>query len=158
MDSVIIVVFGIGLLFLAIKGIAGLLKDANKIRSSSYERPANERPLNDTPKPIVEAEEKTTEESSLAKWRSSLQLVSKGMGETIEFTYESRDGERSRRIIDLHAILQAANERMYFSGYCHTEKEDRTFNIDSITTMIKHKSKRYEVYEYLEDKYGLEVY
>ncbi len=153
MDSVILVVFGIGLLFLVTKALAGVPKEANKKRY-----PSDERPLNDTPKSTVEAEEKTTEESSLAKWKSSLKLVSNGMGETIEFTYESRDGERSRRIIDLHGILQAANERMYFSGYCHTEKEDRTFNIDSITTMIKHKSKRYEVDEYLEDKYGLNVY
>jgi len=153
MDTVILIVFGFGLLFLVIKGLAGVPKDSNKTRSSSHERPAN-----DTSKPIVKAEEKATEESSLTKWMNSLQLVSNGMGETIEFTYESRDGERSRRVIDLHAILQSANERMYLSGHCHTEQDIRTFNIDNITTMIKHKSKRYEVYEYLEDKYGLDIY
>ncbi len=154
MDTIILLVFGCGLAFLIIKGLFGLPKDTGKVHSSPYVPPGNNEPK---PSPTKD-EEQTSEQTSLAEWKASLQLMAQGMGETIEFTYESRDGGRSRRIIDLYGIFQSPNERIYIAGFCHTDQDDRTFNINNITTMIKHKSKRYEVYEYFEDKYGLDVY
>ncbi len=131
-------------------------KDTGKVHSYPYVPPGNNEPKTSPAK--NEDKEQNSEQTSLAEWKASLQLMAQGMGETIEFTYESRDSGRSRRAIDLYGIFQSPNERIYIAGFCHTEQGDRTFHIDSITTMIKHKSKRYEVYEYLEDKYGLDVY
>lgn len=168
-ELIVLISLGAGVLFLAIRSIGSVTKEAQSIRSSSYTRTTSDSSspnikvkqkaaTTNSPAPIVKITDIATEESSLEKWKASLQLISKGMGEAIEFTYQSSDGERSRRIMNLDAILKSSQGHIYLSGYCHTEKEDRTFNIDSIATMVKHKSKRYEVYEYLDEKYGLDAY
>lgn len=77
-------------------------------------------------------------------------------GETVEFTYQKYNAPNERRKIDLLAILQDSRGNLYLFGRCHARQENRTFNIDKITTMLKINSKRIYANEYLEETYSLD--
>jgi hypothetical protein len=91
---------------------------------------------------------------SLGDWQKDLTLIKECKGETIEFTHESSNTKK-RRKLDLLAILTNSNGSIYLHGFCHSQQENRTFNIDNITTMLQIKSKRYEILDYLSEEYDI---
>lgn len=96
-----------------------------------------------------------TKKAMLIDWAKGLTLLAEANGETIQFTYEKYDEPKERRTIDLMAILQNENGKVYLYGFCHSKQENRTFNIDKITTLIKINSKRIDVNDYLEATYKI---
>ena len=93
---------------------------------------------------------------NIRDWESDLTTVWAGEYE-IEFTYEKRDSSRSRRKIKLREVCFDRKSRIYLKGFDHGRDEQRTFNIDNITTKILLKSKRYDVDDFLEEVLGLDV-
>lgn len=93
----------------------------------------------------------------LNDWKENLKLICEGNKETVEFTYQSSGGKRKRRKIDVLKLLESSDGRFYIEGFCHSRKSQRSFNLYNITSMIAYKSARYEVPEYFEKFYGLDV-
>lgn len=90
----------------------------------------------------------------VSDWEKNLKLLKRAKGEVLEFTYESK-GEKERRSIVLHAILQHTNGAIYLKGICKARGETRTFNTSKISTMLKVRSKRIDVDRYLEEEYDI---
>ena len=89
-------------------------------------------------------------------WESDLTTAWAGEYE-IEFTYEKRDSSRSRRKIKLREVCFDKKSRIYLKGFDYGRDEQRSFNINNITTKILLKSKRYDVDEFLDEVLGLDV-
>lgn len=91
---------------------------------------------------------------SLNEWESDLADLWEGVLE-IEFTYESRKG-RERRRVSLYKVRKNSRGNVYLYGHCERANKNRSFNIDYITTKILHKSKRYDVDDFLCDFLGID--
>jgi len=89
------------------------------------------------------------------RWEQGLSTVWRG-SEDIEFTYENRRGEKSRRRVTLSSVMVDATGGVYLRGLCHLRNEERTFNLSNITTKILKGSKRYEVEDFLVDVLDIE--
>lgn len=89
------------------------------------------------------------------RWEQGLSTVWRG-SEDIEFTYENRRGEKSRRKVTLSSVMVDATGGVYLRGLCHLRNEERTFNLSNITTKILKGSKRYEVEDFLVDVLDIE--
>lgn len=99
------------------------------------------------------------ESLELARWKARLVPIWIGTPRTIEFTYESRDGGRHRRKVNVVRISRdAQQDSWYFHGFCHMRKEDRTFNTISITTKILEGNRRWEIEDWITEVAGHEVW
>ena len=73
-----------------------------------------------------------------------------GTAPTIEFTYESFGGEKTRRKVDVTSVLfDKDSEDIYLKGICHLRNEERSFRGWNIQTMLLCKSQRYYLEEWL---------
>jgi hypothetical protein len=87
---------------------------------------------------------------TLDEWKADLKTLWQGSPLKIEFTYESRR-ERKRRIITLKKVAKNSRNELFLIGICHDKNQERTFNIENVTTMIKYKSKRYTHFDFLQE-------
>lgn len=94
--------------------------------------------------------------NSIDDWKKDLKVLWQGQPRRIEFTYESKNGEKTRRKVDVRRVVKDDSNRTYLQGFCFLRKEYRTFLIDNITTKILDKSQRYEVIDWMETKLGIE--
>jgi len=97
-----------------------------------------------------------TKYENLSEWERNLTLLCKGHGEDIEFTHEKFREKKVRRKVLVKGIYKTQDNRIYIGGYCYLRKENRIFGITNITTMIKVKSKRFYIEEYLDIYYDIE--
>ena len=93
---------------------------------------------------------------SLDDWKADLIQLWQGSPLEIEFTYHSRNGKKRRKVA-LKKVAKNPRNDLYLIGFCHETNEDRTFNIDSVTTMILYKSRRFSHYDFLCEVVGIDV-
>lgn len=89
------------------------------------------------------------------RFEQSLTVLWAGNKSTVEFTYVSFDGERSRRKVDVDELSFNERGQFYLRGLCHKRQEQRTFKVDNIETQLKVGSKRYEFEDWCSDVIGL---
>lgn len=94
---------------------------------------------------------------SLNEWEKSLKKLKPGNMEVVEFTHEKFNGERKKRKVTIKEILVSGKAQVYFKGYCHTRNAIRTFNIGGITSKIKIGTHQFDVYDFLDSFYGIEI-
>lgn len=87
---------------------------------------------------------------SIDDWKDDLVTLWEGTPLEIEFTYESKIGQK-RRSVQLKKLVRNSRHELYLIGICKEKNEERTFNIERVTTMIKYKSKRFHHYDFLEE-------
>lgn len=93
---------------------------------------------------------------NIRDWENDLTTVWAGEYD-IEFTYEKRNSSRSRRKVKLKEVCFDRKSRIYLKGFDYARDEQRTFNVENITTKVLVKSKRYDVDDFLEEFLGLDV-
>jgi len=117
-------------------------------------------------KPDIAKSNNSTEEpgsNNFDKAEFDNQLVTLWTGNTksIEFTYESFNGEKLRRTINPSEVCfdkSDGHNEFYIKGLCLTRNAPRTFKECNITTKIKAGSKRYEFDEWCEDVLKVDMY
>lgn len=93
---------------------------------------------------------------SLEDWEASLATIWTGNID-VEFTYQPFNRPKERRKVELQEVKESGDARLYLCGHCTTRNDHRHFNVENITTMIKAGSKRFEVYDFMHEKLGLDV-
>jgi hypothetical protein len=107
-------------------------------------------------KPNYSNDEKQISYDNLDDWKADLKILWQGSALEIEFTYQSRTGKKRRKVA-LRKVAKSPRNDLYLIGVCHERNEDRTFNMDNITTMILYKSKRYSHYDFLSEVVGIDA-
>ena len=125
------------------------------IKNRSDSTKQNEEPIHETC--LVGSQEPIEYKryESLDDWKEDTVVLWHGNPRRIEFTYEKFDGAKSRRAVDVDRIIQDGAGRIYLQGHCQLRNENRTFQIDRITTKILDKSTRYEVFDWLDTKFNI---
>lgn len=111
---------------------------------------------NNTPSIINNKIDNNPNIDCISDFKNSLAIVWANGDYDIEFSYESRDGERSRRKITLEEISVTTNFTPYIVGFCHLRHEQRCFKMERILSKVKYDSRYYELYEFLETVLHLE--
>ena len=96
--------------------------------------------------------------STIEDWKGDLRTIWQGDPRTIEFTYGTRDGDKTRRKVDVEQVLVDGRGEIYMRAFCHLRNEPRTFRFDRIRTKILDRSQRFEPYEWLGEKLNIEGY
>jgi hypothetical protein len=132
-------------------------KPAGKTIAGEYYDPDTGEILELAPKKKAKASKPKTsaKKDSFSSWEERLSTVWHGK-EEIEFVYEKRDGEVSRRRVTLYAVKSDGGDRVYLYGLCHMRNEERTFNLDNIPGEIKLNGVMYDFGEFF-DKLGLDI-
>lgn len=91
---------------------------------------------------------------TLDAWKADLVTLWEGGPIEIEFTYETEEAT-TRRSVSLIRVARNSRRDLYLIGICHERKEERTFNLDRVTTKILYKSRRYIHPEFLEEVLGI---
>lgn len=86
-------------------------------------------------------------------WEDTLTPLWKGEFEAT-FSYVSRRQERTRRTVKVTSIEKDYKDALYFRGFCQLRNEVRTFALDRIKTKLTIDGKKYDLWEYVEEKIG----
>lgn len=73
----------------------------------------------------------------------------------IIFSYMKKE-ERTRRELDLLAVLQSCDGSFYLRGFCKLRGEQRHFRLEKIITKIKHGTTYYDKNAFLEEFCGID--
>ncbi len=83
-------------------------------------------------------------------------VVWRGRTRTVEFSYQDFNGDKTRRQVDITAVLyDPIDDKTYLEGFCHLRNDTRHFKTFNITTMLKVGSKRYEIWEWFDECLGI---
>lgn len=103
-----------------------------------------------------EKDSKRSFDPSFKDWESTLTTLWAGDTTDVEFTYNNKKGDSTRRKVTVDEVLFGTNGEYYIKGYCHVRAEQRTFKVNNITTKIKVGNKRYEFDDWCEQKLGID--
>lgn len=121
-----------------------------------FSRKKNSAQINSEAKTDSSDEITHTRYDTLDEWKADLKTLWQGSPLKIEFTYESRR-EKKRRIVTLKKVANNSRNELFLIGMCHDKNQERTFNIENVTTMIKYKSKRYTHFDFLQEIVGIDA-
>lgn len=88
-----------------------------------------------------------------SNWDESLTPVWQGEFEAT-FSYLNRKTERTRRTVVVTNIERSPRGALYFRGFCQLRNEVRTFALDRIKTKLTIDGKKYDLWEYVNEKIG----
>lgn len=86
-------------------------------------------------------------------WEDTLTPLWKGEFEAT-FSYVSSKQERTRRTVKVTSIEKDYKDALYFRGFCQLRNEVRTFALDRIKTKLTIDGKKYDLWEYVNEKIG----
>ena len=86
-------------------------------------------------------------------WEDTLTPLWKGQFEAT-FSYVSSKQERTRRTVKVTSIEEDYKGALYFRGFCQLRNEVRTFALDRIKTKLTIDGKKYDLWEYVNEKIG----
>lgn len=85
------------------------------------------------------------------QWEDTLTPLWKGQFEAT-FSYVSSKQERTRRTVKVTSIEKDYKDALYFRGFCQLRNEVRTFALDRIKTKLTIDGKKYDLWEYVNEK------
>lgn len=91
--------------------------------------------------------------NSFNRWEDTLTPLWKGQFEAT-FSYVSNKHERTRRTVKVTSIEKDYKDALYFRGFCQLRNEVRTFALDRIKTKLTIDGKKYDLWEYVNEKIG----
>lgn len=87
------------------------------------------------------------------RWEDTLTPLWKGQFEAT-FSYVSSKHERTRRTVKVTSIEKDYKDALYFRGFCQLRNEVRTFALDRIKTKLTIDGKKYDLWDYVNEKIG----
>ena len=86
-------------------------------------------------------------------WEDTLTPLWTGQFEAT-FSYVSSKHERTRRTVKVTSIEKDYKDALYFRGFCQLRNEVRTFALDRIKTKLTIDGKKYDLWDYVNEKIG----
>ncbi|MCP9269385.1 WYL domain-containing protein [Xenorhabdus sp. XENO-1] len=93
----------------------------------------------------------TWDDSQTNEFRDGLSIVWADQALSIEFSYGDLNDNRSRREVRLNEVSINADGEPYFSCFCMTASDNRTFKVKRITSKIQYAGKKYSKAEFFDD-------
>ncbi|WFQ80017.1 hypothetical protein PXH59_02160 [Xenorhabdus sp. SF857] len=90
-------------------------------------------------------------ESQTNEFRDGLSIVWADKSISIEFSYRDLSDNRSRREVLLNEVSINADGEPYFSCFCMSASDNRTFKVKRITSKIQYAGKKYSKAEFFDD-------
>lgn len=129
---------------------------ANTTQRESFDVERFNRTTGKGETPVADRSPPKNRKQALNDWEAGLTTIWADNPITVEFTYISRSGKQ-RRTVDIQELQIDQKGRLYFIGHCHVCNENRSFNIENISTLIKVRSKRVDVYDFIDEYLGVEI-
>ncbi|HDO1312057.1 WYL domain-containing protein [Aeromonas veronii] len=82
------------------------------------------------------------------EFEQSLTTMWAGDAKPVEFTYVDRNGDKTRRVVNVDEVSFNGKGQFYLRGECVASNERRTFKVDNIVTKLKVGSNRYDFEEW----------
>lgn len=99
------------------------------------------------------------DDDALSEWRARLVTSWSGPPRTVEFTYESREGKRRSRTVDVTRISRdPKKDTWYLQGFCHWRQEERAFDTLCIMSKIRDGGRRWEIEDWITKVAGHEAW
>jgi hypothetical protein len=123
---------------------------------SQADRPATQRPTPQVASEVLSAapapgaSEQAQDQLALADGEAPLVTVWTGGPYTVEFTSKDQDGDWHRNTVDITSILRDRRDGgWHLRGFCHLWREERDYDRASIVTKILHKSRRWNLQDWI---------
>ncbi|PKQ81892.1 hypothetical protein CJP16_03595 [Aeromonas sobria] len=108
----------------------------------------NGKPYLDVSIRYEDGREAVKQSDTLQVFEDSLTVMWAGDTKPVEFTYVDREGDRTRRTLNVEEVSFNDMGQFYLRGICLSRNERRTFKVDNIATKLKVGSKLYDFEEW----------